>query len=274
MEMEIKQIDIAQNAILTAMLHTPNREMCGKEATRRAAMIICPGGGYGMVSKRESDPPAISFLNMGLQVFVLRYPIKENAGDKAPLEALARAIQIVRNSSEEWQIDPEKIAVCGFSAGAHLAGSLGVHWNDPEILTRCQAKKPEELRPNAMVLCYPVITAGEFSHVGSIQCVSRNCKENLDYWSLETQVDNQTPPTFLWHTMNDPEVPVENSFLFAEALHRCGVPCECHFYEKGYHGMSTATREVNAADESIHTWTALCRNWLSSHFGTLGGEAR
>lgn len=273
-EMMIKEVGVTQDATLTAMLHTPSREMCGKEATKRVAMIICPGGGYGMLSDRESDPPAIAFLNMGLQVFVLQYPIKEDAGNKAPLESLARSVQIVRSNSKQWQIDPDKIAVCGFSAGAHVAGALGVHWNDPESLARCHAKSVDELRPNAMVLCYPVITAGEFAHSGSIRCVSRNCKESIDYWSLERHVNKNTPPTFLWHTMDDPVVPVENSFLFASALHQYGVGCECHFYEQGNHGMSLATREVGCANESIHTWITLCRNWLSSCFGVLGGEAK
>lgn len=273
-EMMVETIQIMHNATLTALLHTPSSEMREREAIKRAAMIICHGGGYGMLSDRESDPPAIAFLNMGLQVFILRYPIKEEAGNKAPLEALARSVQIVRNNSEQWQIDSKKIAVCGFSAGAHVAGSLGVHWDDPEILMRCQVKCADELRPDAMVLCYPVITAGEFAHPGSIRCVSRKCNEHTNYWSLECHVNENTPPTFLWHTMEDSVVPVENSFLFAKALHRCGVGCECHFYEKGDHGMSTATREVNTADVVIHTWVGLCRNWLTSHFGTLGADAR
>lgn len=108
-EMMIKEVGVTQDATLTAMLHAPSREMCGKEAAKRVAMIICPGGGYGMLSDRESDPPAIAFLNMGLQVFVLQYPIKEDAGNKAPLESLARSVQIVRSNSKQWQLTRIKL---------------------------------------------------------------------------------------------------------------------------------------------------------------------
>ena len=126
-------------------------------------------------------------------------------------------------------MDKHKIVVCGFSAGGHLAASLGVHWNDPDIMRRCEVKDAQMLRPDAMILGYPVITAGIFAHRESIQRVSQDCHEDECYWSLETQVTEQTPPAFLWHTMNDPAVPIENSFLFAEQLHQAGVDCECHF---------------------------------------------
>lgn len=271
--MTMDTIFIGENATLDMYLHTPSKEIRSQEAEKRAAMVICPGGGYVFCSDREADSPALAFLNMGMQVFVLRYSVKENAGNKNPLTELALAVKIVRQNCTQWQVDPDKIAVCGFSAGAHLAANLGVHWDDPEIAERCGVQDTQILRPDAMVLCYPVITAGEHAHQGSIACVSKNYEENIDYWSLEKQVCRQTPPTFLWHTMDDTCVPVENSFLFAAELHRFGVPCECHFYEKGSHGMSTATKEVGAASESIHTWIELCRIWLSTRFGSLPGNA-
>lgn len=269
--MTIKEIPIGDRARLTGYLHSANEEMKSSAATKRPAMIICPGGGYSICSDREADPPACSFLQMGMQVFILWYSLGEDAGDKNPMAELATAVKIVRENCMDWQIDPEKIAVCGFSAGAHLAASLGVHWNDPEIAKRCGVGNSKQLRPDAMVLCYPVITAGEYAHVGSITAVSSNCTESLDYWSLEKQVSDQTPPTFLWHTMEDQLVPVENSFYFAMELHKHGVPCECHLFEKGQHGLSTATTEVDTPSKAVSEWLSLCKIWLEERFGNLPG---
>ncbi|WP_367924687.1 alpha/beta hydrolase [uncultured Ruthenibacterium sp.] len=237
----------------------------------RPAMIICPGGGYVFTSPREADPPAIAFLNMGFQVFLLDYRVGNQAGNQQPMEDLARSILLVRSQAEEWNIDPSKLAVLGFSAGAHLAGCLGVHWNDEEIARRCAAKDQRALRPDAMVLCYPVITAGPFAHKASLELVSAGCNLPMDYWSLETQVNKETTPTFLWHTMDDASVPVENSFLFAQALHKAGVECECHFFPHGRHGLSVCSEEVQTPSDTVGMWVPLCKKWLENRFGPLGG---
>lgn len=271
--MIIETIKISECAELTAYLHSPSDEMQSEEAVKRPAVIVCPGGAYMFCSDREADAPAMAFLNMGLQVFVLRYSVDEFAGNKQPLTEIAASIKFVRENAQRWLLDKNKVAVCGFSAGGHLAASIGVHWNDPEIMARLHIRDAMLLRPDAMVLCYPVITAGEFAHRQSVENISRNCSESIDYWSLETQVNPQTPPAFLWHTVNDNAVPVENSFLFAQQLHKCGVPCECHFFEDGQHGMSAATREVNCASKNVHMWLQLCQNWLTGRFGPLGGSA-
>ena len=163
--------------------------------------------------------------------------------------------------------------VCGFSAGGHLAASLGVHWDDPALAERCGVQDASVLRPDAMVLGYPVITAGQYAHRNSIVNVSRASGEPEQYWSLEENVSEKTPPTFLWHTMTDNSVPVENSLLFVQQLHRYGVACECHLFESGRHGMSVATREVDAASRAVHAWVGLCQTWLSARFGPLGGDA-
>lgn len=270
--MKIEKIRISENAELSAYLHTPSREMEHPETVCRPAMIVCPGGGYSWRSDREAEPPAVAFFNMGMQVFVLRYSVGENAGNKQPLTELAASVKLVREHSAQWQIDTQKLAVSGFSAGAHLAASLGVHWDDAELAERCGVENAGELRPDAMVLCYPVISAGIYAHKDSIDRVSANCKENRDYWSLEKHVTAQTPPTFLWHTMDDELVPVENSFLFAQELHRAGIPCECHFFESGNHGMSVATKETGSASAHIHSWVELCRQWLTGRFGSLSGD--
>lgn len=268
--MIVKDLQLPECGTLEIMLHSPSEELNTAYATRRPAVILCPGGAYTFCSAREADPPAIAFLNMGFQVFLLRYPVKEMAGKKRPLFALASAIKLVRENANAWQINPNRIAVAGFSAGGHLAASLGVHWSDPILAEYCHVQDSHTLRPDAMVLAYPVITAGTYAHQESIATVSLGSEEN-GYWSLETQVDERTPPTFLWHTMDDGCVPVENSFLFAENLHRHGVACECHFFQSGPHGLSVATNEVASPSKNAHEWIHLCCNWLTSVFGELGG---
>ena len=272
--MRVETLHLSEHAALTAYLHSASPDLRAPEAVTRPAIIICPGGRYAFCADVERDAPAIAFLNMGLQVFVLDYSVEPFAGDKRPLTDLALAIKLVRERSAEWQIDAHKIAVCGFSAGGHLAASLGVHWNDSQVMSRCGTADAALLRPDAMVLCYPVITAGEYRHKSSIANVSSDCEESLNYWSLETQVSTSTPPTFLWHTMTDKTVPVENSIFLLQQLRAHGVPCECHLFAEGPHGMSAATRETGKPSAAVHEWIHLCRNWLSAQFGPLGGEAR
>ena len=142
------------------------------------------------------------------------------------------------------------------------------------LAERCGVQDASVLRPDAMVLGYPVITAGQYAHRNSIVNVSRASGEPEQYWSLEENVSEKTPPTFLWHTITDDVVPVENSLLFVQQLHRYGVACECHLFESGRHGMSVATREVDAASRAVHAWVGLCQTWLSARFGPLGGDAQ
>lgn len=270
--MNILNLPVSERASLTAYLHSASPDLQASEAVSRPAIIICPGGRYAFCADVERDAPAISFLNMGLQVFVLDYSVEPFAGDKRPLTDLALAIKLVREHSAQWQIDAHKVAVCGFSAGGHLAASLGVHWDDPQIAARCGAADASILRPDAMVLCYPVITTGKYRHKSSIANVSSDCAEDLRYWRLETQVSACTPPTFLWHTMTDKTVPVENSILLLRQLRAHGVPCECHLFAEGPHGMSAATRETGKPSAVVHEWVRLCRSWLASQFGPLGGD--
>lgn len=178
--MNIEQIQLSERGTLTALLHEKSNEM-KNAAAERLAVILCPGGAYSFCSDRECDPPAIAFLNMGCQVFVLRYSVEPYAGNKRPLQEVAASVKIVRERADRWQVDKHKIVVCGFSAGGHLAASLGVHWNDPDIMRRCEVKDAQMLRPDAMILGYPVITAGIFAHRESIQRVSQDCHEDECY---------------------------------------------------------------------------------------------
>ena len=167
-------------------------------------------------------------------------------------------------------MDPERVAVCGFSAGGHLAASLGTLWNDEEFL-RHYDNHGGQNRPNAMVLCYPVITADEFAHEGSIRNVS-GCQPGTpgyEYFSLDKHVSQDTCPAFLWHTMEDDCVPVENSLKMLAALHNAGVPAEAHFFPHGGHGMSVCTQETGSPDPYNARWMDLCLDWLDNTFGYL-----
>ena len=233
------------------------------------ALIICPGGGYSFVSPREAEPPAFKFYHMGFQTFVLYYHIGTSAANKQPLEDLASAILFVRET-EQLGVDSHRVAVMGFSAGGHLAACLGVHWSDIDLLTRTNAQG-RALRPDALALCYPVITCGQYANIPSIQTISAN-SAHYDYWSVEQHVTADTPPTFLWHTMDDALVPVENSMLMAAALHRAGVSCECHLYESGLHGLSVCTDEVGTQEPDVRSWIFLCNRWFIRRFGEFNAQ--
>lgn len=270
--MELLKYTLPTGAKVEVWLHGSTSEMDVPLCAARPVMVVCPGGGYVAVSNREKDPVAREFFRMGFQVLTLTYSIGDAAGGKRPLEELARTVLLARQNAESWQLDPNKLAVIGFSAGGHLAASLGVHWDDPEIARRLGLEDSRILRPDVQVLCYPVITANpELSHRGSIDHVSAGTHEAPDYWSLETQINDQTPPAFLWHTMEDAGVPAENSLMYAAALHRAGVACEAHFYPQGPHGCSTCTKEVSTDYPSLRSWVGLCRTWLDTVLGPLPG---
>ena len=207
---------------VTGYLHTPITEM----AVRRESfptVVLCPGGAYIGCSLREADPVALRFFARGYQVFTLIYSTGEKAKDFQPLKELSETFRLIREKAADYWVDPERMAVCGFSAGGRLAASLGTLWNDEEFL-RHYDNHGGQNRPNAMVLCYPVITADESAHEGSIRNVS-GCQPGTpgyEYFSLDKHVSQDTCPAFLWHTMEDDCVPVENSIkmLYCPAQRR------------------------------------------------------
>ena len=269
--MEQLKFTLPSGAKLTAWLHTANPEMPNEICRKRPALLICPGGAYCMTSYRENESVALAYLNMGLQVFVLEYSVEDQAKNKQAMEDLARSVRLVRANSDDWDVDPGKVLVMGFSAGGHLAASLCVHWDDPEIAERVGAASARELRPDGAILCYPVITMGSFTHEISKERVMRETKESEAYWSLETQVNEDTPPTFIWHTMDDDCVPVENSLFYISALRKAMVSCEAHLFRSGPHGASVCTKEVDSYSNANRIWVELTRNWLDEQFGPLGG---
>ena len=213
---------------------------------KRPAIVIVPGGGYRMVSYSEGEIVANKFFKRGYNVFVLSYTIVMHEPVKLglqPLKDLARAISFIRGHAEEFQILEEKVCVCGFSAGGHLTGSLGVHFDEAEI--RNIAYEGTEIRPNAMILCYPVISTGRYAHQDSFQALlgTDPTEGGLEYMSLEKHVKRNTPPVFIWNTATDPVVPMENGCLFAEACKKQQVPVELHVFREGPHGYSIADEE-------------------------------
>lgn len=254
------------NAKLVGYLHDDVPEMPHRQS--RPCVIVCPGGGYEFLSERESDPPAFAFLAKGYQVFILYYSLREDARNMQPLVDISLAIMEIRKNSAEWHVIPDQIAVCGFSAGAHVAGSAGTLWDSPALKEKIDTKNGMN-KPNAMILCYPVITGGEYAHRGSFACLTGSKVENEDCaaFSLEKHVSPSTPPAFLWHTAEDDCVPAENTLLFIAALQKNHVPFECHIYPNGKHGQSMCNVEVNTRNDHCATWFPLCMEWLGELFG-------
>ena len=209
----------------------------------RHAIVICPGGGYRFRSEREAEPVALVFAAMGFNCFVVEYHVAPEVGAPVHPDALfdvAHAVAWVRAHAAECHTKPDAIAVMGFSAGGHAAGHLGVRWHDAAQMAEF-GLTPEQAKPNAMVLCYPVITGGQFAHRGSFEHLT-GCTDLAVHakFSLDEMVTDQAPPAFLWHTYEDGSVPVENSLLMFAALRRCGVMSEYHVFPKGGHGLGLA----------------------------------
>ena len=231
----------------------PNLRAYLHEEETKPCMIIVPGGGYEYAASGEADLVARRFHEAGFQTFVLTYstnPLRRFPLHTQPMRDLARAIRIVRRSAGELGCDPESLILLGFSAGAHVCASVLVHHEDLDTREDLAEKEGSpyqgiSCRPLAAFLCYPVITMGEYAHKGSVQALLgfNPTEEELNYFSLETQVTADTPPCFLWHTADDASVPMENSLQFAMALKKAGVPFAYHLFSHGQHGLSLSNAE-------------------------------
>lgn len=221
------------------------------------AVIVVPGGGYAGRADHEKWPIAEFFNKAGLQAFVLDYRVSPHRHPE-PLMDAQRAIRMVRQKAAEWKVKPDKIAILGFSAGGHLTASSGVFFepgkaDSPDPIERVSS------RPDALVLCYPVISSKDFGHRGSFENLLGKdaTDEQMARLSLEDQVKEDTPPTFFWSTSDDAAVPIENSLQFALSLRKKGIPFEMHVYPQGPHGLGLAPNEPHIA-----TWAPLCAEWL------------
>lgn len=229
---------------------------------QRPMVVIAPGGAYQWLSDREKEPVAMRFLAMGYHACVLEYSVAPNRFPVA-LRELALAVARVRDQAEDWHVDPASVLVCGFSAGGHLACSLGTFWHKP-VSYEAIGRTDREVRPDGLILCYPVITSGEYAHAGSVVNLLGEAPqpELLRAVSLEGQVTERMPPVFLWHTVTDEAVPVENSLLLASALRRAGVNFEFHVYASGCHGLALANEET-AGSTMRHRLEPGCQSWIS-----------
>lgn len=240
----------------------------GLLVNERPMVIICPGGGYNHVSPREGELLALQFLAMGCHAAVLRYSVSPAVYPTQLLE-LGKAVALVRKNTEKWHIQKDKILIQGSSAGGHLAASFGCFWKK-EFLVKEAGGNEELLRPDGLILSYPVITSGESAHRGSFEMLlGDRYEELLEEMSLEKQVNEDTPRTFLWHTFEDAAVPVENSLLFAQALCRKKIPVEFHLYPKGGHGLGlgnelTCSPTGKEIQPEVTTWITLVKTFIEN----------
>ena len=263
-----KEIPIGDALLRTYVLSNYNEIDAER---RRAFILICPGGAYRFCSNREAEAVAIRFNSLGCNCGVLFYSTNHdeyNVGNvystlfPKPQDELSEAVAYIRANSNALNTNPDKIAVMGFSAGGHLAASLGVMWRH----------YGERSKPNALVLCYPVITSGPLAHVESIRRLVGTNEALLEKVSLEKQISKDTPPTFIWTTRTDQSVPYENSVMFVQALERNNVPVRFKLYEEGGHGLSLGTQEVYDASrapvKAVQDWPEQADSFLTMVFGS------
>lgn len=231
----------------------------------RPAVIIFPGGGYSFVSEREAEPIAMKYLSMGFSAFILNYSVSPSVYPTALLEAMY-SIRYIRENAEELGINPDKIAVVGFSAGGHLAASVSCFWNEP-FISEALGIKSDMLKPNAAVLSYPVISSGSCAHIDSFKSLLGKrfgAPELMQKLSLENSVNANTPPSFLWHTFEDGLVPVQNSLLYASALQNADIPFELHIYQHGGHGLSLANEITGDVMPDCQNWIDMSGRWIKN----------
>ena len=247
-------------------LYAPDLTHDVNPGRRRPAVIICPGGGYRYTSDREAEPVALALLARGINVYVLRYHCAPETAWPIPQLELALALHAAREEAAEMRTGG--FFVLGFSAGGHVAASLGILWRKADWAAAL-GLTPEAIRPDGMILCYPVITSGTKAHQGSFDTLlgSRRAELN-EAVSLEKQVTADTVPAFLWHTRDDGSVPVENSLLLASALAEQGVPFELHIWPHGVHGLALANKLTAAPGQTCQVqpdcagWVDLACTWI------------
>lgn len=246
-----------------------NLEEMKREDVLRPVILLCPGGGYAMVSQREAEPIALQFLPEGYQIAELTYSVP---GHRFPtqLREVAASMEVIYENAAAWHMDTGRIAVLGFSAGGHLAAHYCVDYDCPEV----REVFPESKPVNAGVLCYPVITGVKgSSHMGSFRNLVGHhplTEEEEQKFGLYNRVTPNTPPTFIWSTATDAHVPVVNSLWYATALAENGVPFSLHIYPKGGHGLATVDHQTN--DSVLETsrmaadWLPKAKAWLAMTF--------
>lgn len=225
-------------------------------------VLVCPGGGYGHLAPHEGPVIAKALNERGLNGVVLYYRLAPDSKHPDMVHDLQRGMRLTRDHLNIWGVKNKKVAILGFSAGGHLASCGAVHY-DRFTSEKDDLAKAHTARPDAAVLCYPVIDmSGEYTHGGSKRNLlgDKPDAELVELMTTYKQVTPETPPTFLWHTANDGAVPMQNAQLFAGACRKHGVPVESHIFEDGRHGLGLA-----ADHPTVSTWFALCTAFLKRH---------
>ena len=282
---------------LTTYVLEDSPEMLGGK--RRPAVIVCPGGAYLSCSDREGEPVAMQFAAMGYHAFVLRYGIytegepgvffpepgtklepKEHCIHPNPIRDIARAMLFIRENADEWLVDVNRIAVCGFSAGAHNSAMYATNWHK-SVISEYFGKDVEEFRPAACILGYTLSDYVEMkaqadtdplfipSNIALLGTATAD-DTLLEEVSPARNVTENCPPVFLWATSEDSLVPVQHTLLMAKALADKKIPFEVHVFENGPHGLATATQSSAAALSNVRpdvaTWLPMCDTWLKKRF--------
>ncbi|AGA26701.1 alpha/beta hydrolase [Singulisphaera acidiphila] len=246
----------------TLTVYRPDRDKANG-----GSIVVCPGGGYGfLATDHEGKDVAEWARSLGLTAFVLKYRLAPRYKHPRMLEDAQRAIRTVRARASEWELDPKRVAIIGFSAGGHLASTAATRFDEGKADASDPLERPSS-RPDLAILVYPVIAMGTpYGHTGSLKNLlgESPSKELVESLSNETQVTKDTPPTFLAHTNEDSGVVPENSLLFALALRKAKVPVELHLFEKGQHGLGLGTGWADKIppNDAFQAWPKLCATWL------------
>lgn len=223
-------------------------------------ILICPGGAYVFVSHREGDAVAIEYMREDYCTFVLTY--STNKAFPIPMHELACAIDYIRNNAEKYYLNKDEIAIVGFSAGGHLVSSYGYLYKHPLFIEKTRMN-PENIKPNAIISSYPVISMGEYTHFESRDKITGKNVELYDLLSVEKNIDETYPPTFLWTTKEDTCVPYENTILFDKALKSNNVKHKTIIFKHLDHGKSTGSKIVNDIDKKNKKHYKKLSSWVS-----------
>lgn len=250
-------------AKLTSYIPDGSVELPGRAP--RPTVIVCPGGGYCRTSDREAEPVALRLATLGANAYVLRYHTAPEARYPVPQLELGWVIHLVRQRAAREGGSANGVLVLGFSAGGHLAASLGVLWNRADWAGTLGLER-RDIRPDGMILGYPVVTSGPYAHRGSFDNLlgERQPEQHAEleaFLSLEKQVTEEAAPAFLWHTFDDEAVPVENSLMLARALRDAHVPVELTIYPHGPHGLALATEQTATPDRPDYVRED-CQRWI------------
>lgn len=234
----------------------------------RRALVIVPGGGYDHVSEREADPVAINFLNQNYAIFILRYTV--NVPYPTQITELMCVMDYIHRHYKQLNIDKDKVTLCGFSAGGHIVATYSYLYKNQELISRLDNKvNIKNLTPNALILAYPVITMHDFSHPGSKKIVTQNNDELINLLSVENHIDNDFPPTFVFHTTSDTSVNVINTRLLVKELKKNHIKFKVKYYSNLNHGISISTKLVNNIPQEKLSAYKKAHNWLCESYKFL-----